>query len=89
MLKELNIPAWFSVLVLLNGIDTKQNYYQQILRKTPVAASHIRCIIALLKKHNLVQEDITEKIKYLHLTDSGKKLSKHIVEIQNILKNGY
>jgi predicted transcriptional regulator len=88
MLSDLNLPAWFDVLVLLNGIDSKQNYYQNLLKKTPIASSHIRCIIALLKKRNLIKEQSTCKIKYLSLTESGKQLAQHISQIKGILKNG-
>ena len=87
MLSNLYLPAWFNVLILLNGIDTTQNYYQKILRKTKIASSHIRCIITHLKKRELVEEKIKGKIKYLHLTESGRKMASHIIEVRKILKN--
>lgn len=85
MLSELNLPSWFAVVLLLNGIDSRKNYYQNLLRKTKIAGSHIRCIIAELKKQNIVVEEKTEKIKYLHLTDKGKHIAKHIAEIKYLL----
>ena len=85
MLKKLNIPQWNELLTKLYSLPDNHRYFQKLLKNADVTASHIRSIILLLEKDNLIYRISQRKIKYIVLTEKGRRTAQIILELKRSL----
>lgn len=85
MLTNLFLPKWCDVPLLLFGYEEEKVYYQNILRRTRIAGSHVRTTLKLLTEKGFIDIRNDEKIKYIRLTDRGVRLMSAIREIKELL----
>jgi len=85
MITRLYFPSWFELLIIINDLPKDKCYYQNLCRKTKIAASHIRENIKLLNEYGLLEIQHSSKIKYLVLTEAGKQMALHIIMLRSIL----
>jgi predicted transcriptional regulator len=85
MIKKLDLPQWNELLAQLYSLPDNHRYFQKLLKNVDVASSHIRNVILLLEKENLIYRISQSKIKYIVLTEKGKRTAQIILELKRSL----
>ncbi len=85
MPQELFIPRWAEILVILSWLETKERYYQRLLRYTHAASSYVREVLQALEDFGFLEVKQTGKIKRLVLTAKGNQLAFHLAESATLL----
>jgi len=81
MSKIIFLPKWTKLLVILYQTQARQRYCGKLHRKTGMTVRHMRDLIIDLEKLNLVSRQEGSKIRYIDLTESGKRLARMFLEV--------
>lgn len=63
-------------------------YSEKLHRHVKGSMSHLRVVIRMLEKHELIRVAPIGKIKWLVLTEKGKTVALHLLEIRGELGEG-
>lgn len=80
------MPRWSDVLVEIYKKEEIHRYCEKLNRGVKGSLSHLREIVKLLEKYDLIEITPTRKIKRINLTERGKKVSISIINIQSELR---
>ena len=83
---RLFLPRWTEVLLILSQVETKDRYYQRLLRHTQAAGSYVREVLQALEKEGYLEVKRSGRIHRLVLTAAGNKLAFHLLEAAHLLK---
>jgi len=83
---SLYLPRWFDVLLAIHRASDRFNYSQKLNRQIMGSLTHLRAIVKLLKKYDLVEILPGNKVKRIELTDKGRQISINIQNIKEELK---
>lgn len=86
MLSKLYLPKWCEIPLLLASYRDEAIYYQNILRKTHIASSHVRNTFRLLMKSGFIIVDKDAKIQPITLTRKGEELVNVIRKFKKMLE---
>ena len=81
MSRKIFLPKWTKLLVILYNTPARHRYCGKLHRKTGMTVRHVRDLITDLEKLNLVSRQEGAKIRYINLTESGKRLAKMFLEV--------
>ena len=81
------LPKWVELLITLGNTPKEQRYCGSLHRQTGITTRHLRTLTTALAKRNFVVVDNgNNKIRYIHLTPSGRKLAEALQPISPVLK---
>ncbi len=80
------MPRWSDVLVEIYKRAEFHRYCEKLNRGVKGSLSHLREIVKLLEKHDLIEIVPTRKIKRINLTERGKRVSISILNIKSEIR---
>ena len=80
------MPRWNDVLVEIHRSQERNRYCEKLNRSVKGSRSHIREIVKLLARYNLIEIRAAKKIKKLALTEKGEKVTLSILQIKSELR---
>ena len=83
---SLYLPRWNDVLVEIYGSDNGNRYCQKLNRGVKGSLTHLREVVRLLEKYELIEIVPTKKIKQINLTEKGKRACINIMNLKSELK---
>ena len=78
----LSLPRWSDVLLEVYKNPGKRKYCQKLNRNVKSSINHVRLLVQVLEKADLVQISPTSKIKEISLTEKGKGVAESIMSIR-------
>lgn len=85
MILSLSMPRWSDVLVEISKRAEIHRYCEKLNKGVKGSLSHLREIVKLLEKYDLIEIAPTRKIKKIMLTERGKRVSISILNIKSEL----
>ena len=82
MICFLTMPRWHDVLLQIYKSPDRERYCEKLNRAVKASRTHIREIVKLLARYNLIEVQPTKKTKRLCLTEKGRKVASFIMEIK-------
>ena len=83
---SLYLPRWNDVLVEIYRAVNGNRYCQKLNGNVKGSLTHLREIVRLLEKYELIVIVPTKKIKQINLTEKGRRASIHIMNLKSALK---
>lgn len=63
-------------------------YSEKLHRHVKGSMSHLRVVLRMLEKHELLRVEPTSKVRRLVLTEKGRKVAMHLLAIRGELGDG-
>jgi predicted transcriptional regulator len=86
MKNHLRLPRWNDILLEIYKNQDRNNYCQRLNRNIRGSISHLREVVRLLAKSELINIERQKKIKRLILTEKGQKVTLAIMTIKSALR---
>jgi len=83
---SLYLPRWNDVLVEIYSSANGNRYCQKLNRGVKGSLTHLREVVRLLEKYELIEIVPTKKIKQINLTEKGKRVCINIMNLKSELK---
>ena len=83
---SLYLPRWNDVLVEIHNEVHGNRYCQKLIRRVKGSLTHLREVVRLLEKSELVKIVPTKKIKQINLTEKGRRACIHIMNLKSELQ---
>lgn len=82
MLYFLRLPRWNHVLLEIYRSPEGARYCERLTRRVKGSQSHLRDVVKMLERHRLIRIEPTSKVKKLTLTEKGRKVALHLLEVR-------
>lgn len=84
MITQLTLPHWSTILIALHGIREKERYSQTLLRKVPIASSHVRNILILMETNGFIAraKEKEGRIRPITLTLKGEQIAEDVIKLR-------
>lgn len=86
MRKAIFLPKWTELVVMLYNTPPEQRYCEKLHRRTGMTIRHLRNLTSDLEDMKIIERREEGKIKYITLTDTGKRLAELFLEVYPTLK---
>ena len=80
---SLYLPRWNDVLVEIYGAANENRYCQKLNRGVKGSLTHLREVVRLLERYELIEIVPTKKIKQINLTEKGRRVCIHIINLKS------
>jgi predicted transcriptional regulator len=85
MPSSIRLQRWNDVLIAISKARNRQCYCERLYKIIQCSRTHMREIVAQLLDENLIEITPSRKIKYLELTDKGKRVIDSLQTINSEL----
>ena len=85
MTKLLSLPKWSDVLLGIYKSPESKRYCQKITPNVKSTINHIRKVVKVLAKAELIQIKPTKKIKRIYLTKKGEEVAIALLNIKSAI----
>jgi len=85
MTSPIYLPVWVNVLIQLYKAPEYKRYCQKMIREIKTSSNHLRAIVRLLAKEELIVITPTKKINHITVTDKGKRIALHMINVKSEL----
>lgn len=88
MSDNIYFPKWVELLVTLYNTPENKRYCGFLHRKTGITIRHLRTLVSELEDFNfvVVAKKRNNKIKYIDLTETGKRVALSLLKIFPVFK---
>ena len=86
MRKTISLPKWTELVMVLHNAPPEQRYCEKLHRRTGMTIRHLRNLMTDLEDMKIIERKEEGKIKYISLTETGKRLAELFLEIYPALK---
>ena len=86
MRKTIFLPKWTELVAALHNAPPEERYCEKLHRRTGMTIRHLRNLMSDLEDMKIIERKEDGKIKYISLTDKGKRIAELFMEIYPALK---
>ena len=75
------------LLIKMNNSQNKRIYASVVAKEIDCTYSHVVKLLKTLKKSGIIEFEKHGRLKYLTLTETGRKIADHLFKIKELIEN--